>query len=87
MAGLSTVVQERAPDELRGRIMALWMVGFVGSRPAAAAVLGGAADRWSAHIAFAVAAVLTTAMALAWWVSVRCDRAPRESTMRKQRAE
>ena len=37
MTGLSTVVQERAPEELRGRIMALWLVGFVGSRPIAAA--------------------------------------------------
>src|SRR5690606_30274134 len=40
MTGLSTVVQERAPEELRGRIMALWLVGFLGSRPIAAAVLG-----------------------------------------------
>ncbi|WP_231750924.1 MFS transporter [Mycobacterium sp. NAZ190054] len=37
MTGLSTVVQERAPEELRGRIMALWLVGFLGSRPIAAA--------------------------------------------------
>ena len=44
MTGLSTVVQERAPEELRGRIMALWLVGFVGSRPIAAALLGGTAD-------------------------------------------
>ena len=44
MTGLSTVVQERAPEELRGRIMALWLVGFLGSRPIAAAVLGGTAD-------------------------------------------
>ena len=29
MAGLGTLVQERAPVELRGRIMAFWMMGFV----------------------------------------------------------
>lgn len=60
MTGLSTVVQERAPEELRGRIMALWLVGFVGSRPFAAAILGGAADMFSVRIAFLIAAVLTS---------------------------
>jgi MFS family permease len=64
MTGLSTVVQERAPEELRGRIMALWLVGFVGSRPIAAAVLGGTADLLNVQVAFAVAAVLTIVVAV-----------------------
>lgn len=64
MTGLSTVVQERAPEELRGRIMALWLVGFLGSRPLAAALLGGTADAFSVHAAFAVAAVLCLLVAL-----------------------
>ncbi len=64
MTGLSTVVQERAPEELRGRIMALWLVGFLGSRPIAAALLGGTADAVSVQAAFAVAAVLTLAVTL-----------------------
>ncbi|MDY6998427.1 MAG: MFS transporter [Actinomycetota bacterium] len=58
MTGLTTVVQERAPEELRGRIMALWLVGFLGSRPIAAAVLGGAADTLGVSAAFATAAAL-----------------------------
>ncbi|KRE27107.1 MFS transporter [Mycobacterium sp. Soil538] len=58
MTGLGTVVQEQAPEELRGRIMALWLVGFLGSRPLAAAVLGGTADAVSVYAAFGVAAVL-----------------------------
>lgn len=62
MTGLSTVVQERAPEELRGRIMALWLVGFLGSRPIAAAVLGGTADVLSVYTAFAVAAALSLFM-------------------------
>jgi MFS family permease len=64
MTGLSTVVQERAPEELRGRIMALWLVGFLGSRPIAAALLGGTADLVSVQAAFAVAAALTLAVTL-----------------------
>jgi MFS family permease len=58
MTGLATVVQERAPEELRGRIMALWLVGFLGSRPIAAAVLGGTADLAGVQAAFAVATAL-----------------------------
>jgi MFS family permease len=64
MTGLSTLVQERAPEELRGRIMALWLVGFLGSRPLSAALLGGTADAFNVQIAFAVAAALCLAMAL-----------------------
>ncbi|MCH9640937.1 MAG: MFS transporter [Actinomycetia bacterium] len=64
MTGLSTVVQERAPEELRGRIMALWLVGFLGSRPIAAALLGGTADLVSVQAAFAVAAILTLAVTI-----------------------
>jgi MFS family permease len=64
MTGLSTVVQERAPQELRGRIMALWLVGFVGSRPIAAAVLGGAADLWTPRAAFVIASVVVVIVAL-----------------------
>lgn len=64
MTGLSTVVQERAPEELRGRIMALWLVGFLGSRPIAAAVLGGAADALNVYVAFGVAALSVVAVAV-----------------------
>jgi len=64
MTGLATVVQERAPEELRGRIMALWLVGFVGSRPIAAALLGGTADLVSVQAAFALAAVSSVIVAL-----------------------
>lgn len=62
--GLATVVQERAPEELRGRIMALWLVGFVGSRPLAAALLGGTADMVGVSAAFVVAAALCAGTAL-----------------------
>ena len=48
----------------RGRIMALWLVGFVGSRPVAAAILGTNADVVSVRTAFVVAAVVTLAVAL-----------------------
>nr|WP_090277471.1 MFS transporter [Mycolicibacterium komanii]CRL71989.1 arabinose efflux permease family protein [Mycolicibacterium komanii] len=64
MTGLGTVVQERAPEPLRGRIMALWLVGFLGSRPIAAALLGGTADVFNVQAAFAVAMVFCATAAL-----------------------
>jgi MFS family permease len=63
ITGLTTLVQERAPEELRGRIMALWLVGFLGSRPVAAASLGEAADLLNVGGAFIIAAALIVAMA------------------------
>ncbi|RAV18328.1 MFS transporter [Mycolicibacterium sp. GF69] len=64
MTGLGTLVQERAPEALRGRIMALWLVGFLGSRPIAAALLGGTADAFNVQAAFAVAAAFCVVAAL-----------------------
>jgi len=64
ITGLSTLVQARTPDELRGRIMALWLVGFVGSRPVASTLLGSTADMVSVRAAFVVAAFVTLVVAL-----------------------
>lgn len=65
MAGVSTQLQLRVPDELRGRVMALWMVGFVGVRPVAAFFVGSIADFSSDRVAFGATAVV---VALAtWW--------------------
>lgn len=64
MTGLSTLVQARAPDDFRGRIMALWLVGFLGSRPVAAGLLGTTADLATVRAAFVVAAVIVAAVAV-----------------------
>src|SRR5690606_26996363 len=64
MAGVSTLLQLRVPDELRGRVMALWMVGLVGVRPVTALFVGTVADLSSDRAAFAATALV---MALATW--------------------
>lgn len=63
---LNTRIQRRVPDELRGRVMALWSVAFLGSRPVAAMVNGFLADLVSLQVAFLVSAgVVGTASLLA----------------------
>jgi MFS family permease len=59
LTGFTSLLQRRIPGELRGRIMALWSVAFLGNRPFAAALDGAAADlfgvRWAMTIAIGVA--------------------------------
>ncbi|MGY1845809.1 MFS transporter [Blastococcus sp. SYSU DS1021] len=57
MNGVTTLLYDRVPREYIGRIMALWLVGFVGSRPLAAALNGALTDLVSV-----VAALLATAV-------------------------
>jgi MFS family permease len=70
LTGFTTVLQRRVPDGLRGRVMALWSIAFLGNRPIAAALDGAAADlvgaRWALLLAISVALAGTaTAVALA----------------------
>jgi MFS family permease len=73
LTSLSTQMQERLPDVLRGRVMALWSVAFLGSRPFAAAVNGAVADAVSVE-----AALLTVVIVLlvATWLSRPSRLAP-----------
>ncbi|MDP9340948.1 MAG: MFS transporter [Actinomycetota bacterium] len=47
----TTALQEEVPDHMRGRIMGLWTIAFLGTRPLAALVDGSVADlagpRWA----------------------------------------
>jgi MFS family permease len=54
----TTVIQTGLPDELRGRVMALWSVAFIGSRPLAATLDGAVADAAGVRVALLVAAAL-----------------------------
>ena len=65
MTSISTLMQRRAPDALRGRIMAVWLVGFIGMRPIAAALEGFLADTFSLVTAFAVTSALILAAGIA----------------------
>jgi MFS family permease len=59
LTGFTSVLQRRVPDALRGRVMALWSVAFLGNRPVAALIDGAAADlagpRWAMGVGITVA--------------------------------
>lgn len=61
---ITTQIQDRSPDALRGRIMALWLVGFVGTRPLAAGLNGFLADSVTVDVALVATAVLVSLAAI-----------------------
>lgn len=61
MSAASTVLQMRVPDELRGRVMGLWLIGFVGLRPVAALLVGVVSDLADVRAGMAVAALVVAA--------------------------
>lgn len=62
---VTTLIQNRTPDMLRGRIMALWFVAFLGARPIAAGMNGLLTDMVSVDAALiATAAVVAVAASL-----------------------
>ena len=57
-------MQLELPANLRGRVMALWLMGFLGSRPVAATITGAISDTWGVHFGFGCVAVALLGVAL-----------------------
>jgi MFS family permease len=64
LTSLSTQLQARLPDALRGRVMALWSVAFLGSRPLAAAANGAIADAATPTLAMLLVGLTVAGAAL-----------------------
>jgi MFS family permease len=63
---LNTRIQRRVPDEVRGRVMGLWGMAFLGSRPLGAGLNGALADAVDIRFALlVVAAIMVLASMLA----------------------
>jgi MFS family permease len=65
LTAFTTGIQQRVPDLLRGRMMALWSIAFLGSRPLAAALSGVLSDAFNEDVALlsAVAIIVLGAIA------------------------
>ncbi|MCU1454790.1 MAG: arabinose efflux permease family protein [Acidimicrobiales bacterium] len=73
ITSLSTVLQEDLEDAVRGKVMALWIMGFGGTVPFGG--LAGGALMQHAPIAAVLAGGAAVALLLAWWTDLR----PRET--------
>jgi MFS family permease len=76
ITSLSTVLQERLDDSIRGRVMALWIMGFGGTVGLGNLVAGSVIDATSVTAVLLVNAVV--AVLLAWYADLRLppDAAP-----------
>jgi MFS family permease len=64
ITSVTAQLQERVPDQLRGRVFALWGVAFLGTRPLSAAIDGAIADLASPRAAALAMAAAALAAAL-----------------------
>ena len=73
MAATNTTVQNRSPEQLRGRLMAVYATMFMGVQPIGALLAGGLAKRFGAPQTLAIfgAVCLTGSLAFAAWVLLR----------------
>jgi MFS family permease len=75
ITNVTTQLQALVPEELRGRVMALWAVAFLGIRPISAAVDGAIADLTSPRAAGVVMALAAHGAAAAVAATLRNERA------------
>ena len=78
MAATNTIIQERVPDEMRSRLMAVYATMFMGVQPLGALLAGGVAKRIGTPdtvLLFGLV-VLAGCLVFIWWVVTRAARTP-----------
>jgi MFS family permease len=86
LATMNSSLQLTSSDAMRGRVMALYFVLFLGSTPIGAPIVGWIAEAFSPRAALAVGGVVTLAACLYGWLKLPArltpdDDAPEQSRM------
>lgn len=76
ITSLMAGIYARVPNEFRGRVLALWAVAFLGSRPIAGVIDGAVADFTSPRVAVALAATIALSSAVMVRIGWKADRDP-----------
>ncbi len=64
----NALIQDEVPDELRGRVMSLFTLTFMGGMPIGSLLAGAAATRFGAPVTVQISAVVLLLFAVAvWW--------------------
>ena len=71
IASSNSLLQLASTPEMRGRVMALFAVVFVGSTPIGGPLVGWIAERFGARVSLMVAASATIAVGVAGWTALR----------------
>ena len=82
MAATNTLIQNRVPDELRSRVMAVYATMFMGVQPIGSLIAGGVAKRIGAPYTLAVfgSLVLVGSLFFLFRVVMRLPQTPGETT-------
>jgi hypothetical protein len=82
MAATNTIIQERVPDELRSRLMAVYATMFMGVQPIGALLAGGVAKRITTPntVLLFGSLVLAGSLFFIWRVAMRVGRTPASAT-------
>ncbi len=77
MAATNTIIQQRVPDELRSRLMAVYATMFMGVQPLGALLAGGVGKRIGTPdtVLLFGSVVLAGCIAFIWWVVTRTGKA------------
>ena len=81
ITSVTTQLQDRVPDQVRGRVMALWGVAFLGTRPFSAAIDGGIAELTSPRAAAVAMAAVAFAATLLQGRGAERPAAPRPAEL------
>jgi MFS family permease len=71
MAMANTIVQTTAPDELRGRVMAVYSTVFMGSAPLGGLIAGVISDRWGVETSMYIGGMIVAVVATILYVMQR----------------
>jgi len=83
-ATANSAIQQRTPDELRGRVMSVYVTVFSGSVPVGSLLAGAMARKWGVMAAFAIGATL--ALLAAGGAALALRRATRTEGDRPERS-
>lgn len=74
MASSNTLIQSMVPDEIRGRVMAVYSMVFMGSAPLGALLAGALAQRIGAPAAVSAGGLVCVLAAIVFWLRLPAHR-------------